>query len=506
MGNATTFQPIHEPEEERLVLSPVILGGQAISSTYWSAVGRLGEKGLGVVASVILARMLTPEDFGLFGLASVITGFAAMFSNIGVGSALIHKQDHLKENASAAFFMNLLIVASLAVMMAALAPWAVGFYGEPTVQPLIYVLASAFFIKSCSLIHRAYLQKFVRFKRLAIIQVASAMGYLAIAALLASTGFGVWSIALSIFAGHAIASILTLRLSDMPLSLELNWERWGSLFQYGRYLLGGTVAWYLLLNGDRFLIGKYLGVTALGLYAFAYNYSKLIPETIGPVLYDVMFPTFSALQNDYPAIRILLLKTTGLLAAVSFATLGLLIVTADQFVIVIFGEKWSAAIIPFQILLFSALSRTVATTVSCFFPAIGRPDITFYLSVGTLLLFVFGVWQALAFGLLYLALVVTFVFGLYQLLMVCLCCRIVELPLRQFAKSVLPALTASLLAAGTVYLANSYWLESVSLPNWVILSTLYLGLYTFFVRVLFPMEWREFVGISREVLFRFAAR
>ena len=486
--------------------SLVVSGDQAISSTFWSAVGRLGAKGVSIVTSVLLARLLTPEDFGLFGLASVIVGFVVMFRDIGVGAALVHKQEHLKENATAAFFMNLLVVTALAVVMAALAPWAAGFYEEPIVQPLVYVLAIGFFIQGSSVVHQAYLQKFLRLKRLAVIQITAAVGHLTVAALMASAGFGVWSISISILVNQIIWCVLSWKLSGMPLSLNLHRERWNELFRYGRYILGAGVLWYILLNGDNFLIGKYLGATALGVYAFAYNYSSLIPLTIGPILHDVIFPTFSALQHDYAEIRRLLLRTTGFLAACSFPIVGLLLVSADQFVIAIFGEKWSAAILPFRILLIFALLRTVSAAVGALFPAIGRPDISLYLGLGLLPFFAFGVWKALAFGVAYVALVVTILFSLSGLLQMYICCRIVQLSLSRFVKSLLPALTASVLAGAAVYLVNLHWLESISFLNWVILSTLYLGLYTFFIGVLFPTEWREFVGVLREVLFRFPAR
>ena len=97
MGNPETFQPIHDPTGATFVDSPLVSDSQAITSTIWSVVGRFGSKAVAIVSSVILARLLTPEDFGLFRLAGVITGFVVIFGDVGVGSALIYKQAHLKK-------------------------------------------------------------------------------------------------------------------------------------------------------------------------------------------------------------------------------------------------------------------------------------------------------------------------------------------------------------------------------------------------------------------------
>jgi O-antigen/teichoic acid export membrane protein len=315
------------------------------------------------IATVVLARMLTPADFGMVAMVTAITGLASAFADLGLSEATIQRKEITHDQISALFWINVAIGLGLTLITAALAPVMAWFNREPRLEDIAFLLSLTFLIGGLRVQPDALLKRQMRFSSLAIRDVASYLLAVPVAITMAWRGAGYWAI---------VALPLTVNLTQMMLSwVMVEWRpglprkdaQVGSMVAFG----GNVAASYLIFNlnrsADNVLIGWYWGATPLGLYSRAYNLLLLPVRQLNAPAASVAIPAFSKLQNDPERFARYYLRAINLITWISTPLFGFLFVAAQPIIILVLGAKWREAAPVFQILAISALGQMLFESI-----------------------------------------------------------------------------------------------------------------------------------------------
>jgi PST family polysaccharide transporter len=315
------------------------------------------------VATVVLARLLTPTDFGLVAMVTAVTGLGQAFADLGLSEATIQRQEISHEQVSALFWINVAIGLTLALIVVALAPVLAWFYREPRLVKIALVLSLTFLIGGLRVQHNALLRRQMRFGSMTIRDVTSYVVAVPVAIIMAWRGAGYWAI---------VALPLTENFTGMLLSwLMVRWvpgpprrgAKVGSMVAFG----GNVAASYLIINvnrsADSVLNGWYWGAHLLGLYSRAYNLLMLPVRQLSAPAGSVAVPTFSRLQNDPERFARYYLRLVNLMMWITTPIFGFLFVAAHPVILLVLGHQWGEAAPVFQILVISALGQLLFESI-----------------------------------------------------------------------------------------------------------------------------------------------
>ena len=350
---------------------------KVISGIGWSFGARVGQYAIGFVITVTLARLLTPSDFGLVAMVTVFAAFAALFGDMGLGAAIIQRQDIEERHLSSTFWLNIGAGLFIAAIIAACSPLIAWFYGQPILIPLTILISLNFIISSVSIVQNALLSKNMEFRRLAAINIAAITVSGGISIAMALIGFGVWSLVANSLLTAAITAAIMWHLSDWRPKLVCDFQAIRELFGFSANLMGFRIVNYWASNIDNLLIGKYVSSAALGVYSRAFELMLLPVNQLSWMLSRVMFPALSVIQDDKEKIKEIFLRANRAIALLSFPMMSGLLVVAKPFILAIYGEKWEEVIPILQIFCFLGLPRSVGTTLGWIYLSQGRTDLQF---------------------------------------------------------------------------------------------------------------------------------
>jgi O-antigen/teichoic acid export membrane protein len=339
---------------ERKGLTQQVLGG-----LFWTASGRAARSVLQILVLVVLARLVSPADFGVVSAALVVIGFSGIFAQLGLGPALVQRPDleprHLKTAFAASIYSGLLVGAVVWLS----APLVAQFFRMANLVPVLRVLAWCFPIKSLGVVSESLMQRELRFRWLAVRDVTSNfLGYGLVGPLLAWQGQGVWALVTAQLAYLGINTLMLL-IGRRPLvSLWLERKAFQELAFFGGGITVARVASYFALQGDNLVVGRWLGSVALGIYGRAYQLMAAPASAIGEVLDIVLFPAMAAVQGDVRRLSLAYRKGVSFIALVVLPVSVLLFGLAPELVAVLLGPKWTDVILPLQILAVGMLFRT----------------------------------------------------------------------------------------------------------------------------------------------------
>jgi O-antigen/teichoic acid export membrane protein len=373
----------------------------------WSATSQIARLLMQILITAILARLLTPSDFGLIAMVSVFSSFVSIFSSLGLPSAIVQKKEVNDEVLSSCFWINVGLGALLTVALAASAPLIAAFYSEPRLTLLVVFMSTTFFITSFGTVQSALLTKSMNFKALAVIGLCTIGISGPISVFLAFTGYGVWSLAWNIVLSAFITVVFTWIYSRWVPHFLPGLQGVKGLLGFGANLTGFNFVDYFARNMDNLLIGRFLGPTPLGFYNLAYNLLLFPLTNISSVVGSVMFPAFSIIQHDTQAVREAYVTANRYIAAVSFPLLIWVIVTAPQLIPAVFGPKWISAIPLVQILSLAAAEQSILTSIGWIYLSQGRTDILFKWGIFSAVLFVISFAVGLRWGVLGVAIAYT---------------------------------------------------------------------------------------------------
>lgn len=357
---------------------------KAIRSTVWVGLSTAGMTSLSLIKSIILARLLTPDHFGLMSACMVVIRAAEVFTETGLGPALIQRQARVEDAVPTAFSMQAARGVVLAAIVFALAPFVAEFYEQPRLTSLLEVLAAAMLLGGLSNLNTIALQKELRFRPLFRLQQAVAVTDLVVTVSLALLLRDVWALVLGQVVKAVVAVLLSYAL--LPGRPRFGWDRRiaRELLAYGRFITGVTVVVYVTTEIDNVVIGKVLGMQALGIYVVAYMLANLPATHLSKVISGVMFPAYSKLQDDRSLLLRAYLETTRVVATVALPLAVGLAVLADELVTLVYGQAWRQAATVLPLLCVFGALRAVSSTNGYVFNAIGKPQIPFFINLAKL--------------------------------------------------------------------------------------------------------------------------
>jgi len=379
------------------------LGTTAARAVMWNYVSFALGKVLVLVTMAVLARLLTPEDFGIVGFATVAITYLAVFKDLGLGAAIIQRSDDVEDSAQTVFVLNLILGVVLTVATALAAPAVAAFFEEPLVTPLLRVLAFTFVIEALGAIHIVLLRRDLAFRRKLIPDTGRAIVKGAVSIGTAATGFGVWALVWGQLAGVIASVILSWLVVAWRPTYRVRRDLVRPLLGYGMPLVATDIQFAIWQNLDYVFVGKYLGDAALGVYTLAYRLPELLVQSIWRVVAGAAFPLFSRLQHDRDLIRRGFLRTVRYTQIATVPLCLGLIVTAEPAVNVLFGERWSEAIPVLQVLALFTLVASIGYNAGDVYKAIGRPDLLAKVGGIDLIVLIPGLYVAASHSLLAVA-------------------------------------------------------------------------------------------------------
>ncbi len=360
----------------------------AIDGVKWTGVAAVFTSAVKLVQFAILAHYLSKSDFGLMAIVGTVIGFSALFIDFGINAAIIHKQDISKNQLSSLYWLNIFVSLFIFALLYGLAPVVAAFYSEQELIPIVRILAATFIITGLGNQYAVLLQKELKFKALAFINISAVIIGFLVALYLAIKGYGVYSLVYATLVTYGInagLNVLIGRRIHQPDFL-FSYEDIQSMLSFGFFQMGERSVNYLNSQFDILLIGKLFGTEVLGVYSIAKNISTKPYQVINPIVTKVTFPIMSKIQKETYRLRQLFLNVINYLCSINFPIYILVIFLAEDIVVNLFGEKWMDAVLILQILAFYRMFTSFGNSVGSLQLAKGRADLGFYWNVA---LFIF---------------------------------------------------------------------------------------------------------------------
>lgn len=314
---------------------------------------------LQMVVLAVLARLLSPADFGVVGAALIVIGVSSIVSQLGLGPALVQRPQLEQRHIDTAFVSSILMGLLLGAVVWLVAPVAADFFRIPTVKPVLRALAVVFPLDGAETVAESLMKRELRFRWLANLDVLSyGVGYGAIGITAALLGLGVWALVLGQIAQSAIMTVALL-LRQPPRSF-VRFERraFRELMYFGGGFTLAKIANQLAQQGDYLVVGRFLGPAPLGYYGRAYNLMSAPAAGFGTILDAVLFPAMAKVQSSAQRLAAVYRRGAALIALVVLPASTALVFLAPEVIHVVLGPRWTAVIVPFQILAVGMLFRT----------------------------------------------------------------------------------------------------------------------------------------------------
>jgi PST family polysaccharide transporter len=366
------------------------LAKASISGIKWSALTQFVAQIAQYGSFVVLARLLSPQDFGLVACATLVVNFVAMLNELGLGAALIQRSELRPGHLNACFWSNMAVGTLLALGVGASAGQVAGFFHSPATGPLLMALALGFPLMALAVVPKTLMEKALRFKELGLVDAGAAIANATTAVALAATGWGAWSLVAGTLVGYVIQVSALWPLAAWRPGLRFSTQELRELFSFGLNVLGTRLVGYVNANIDYVVIGRVLGPAALGVYSLAYKLVTWPMLKISHVVLRVMFPAFAQIQHDDEALRRHYVTLVGTLALVTYPLLAGLAVMAPEVLPVVFGPRWAAAAGPVQALCLAGAVKATVCSIGTVFLTKGRPDLEFRTNLlGTVMLAIY---------------------------------------------------------------------------------------------------------------------
>ena len=320
------------------------LTGRVVSAGIVTAVAQAIKFAINLGSAVVLARMLVPEDFGLIAMVTTITGFLRVFKDAGLSTATIQRDEITHAQVSNLFWINFTVSAALSLLVAALSPAIAWFYRDSRLVAVTLALAGTFVLGGAVVQHQALLNRQMRFKAIAAIEILSAFFGLIVGIVMARAGYQYWSLVGMQLCAGLTELIITLAISRWRPGAPKRQAGTRSLVHFGASLTVASVFRRIATGMDSLLIGRWYGADAVGLYTRgAILLMRPIDQLITP-LESVFTPVLSRLQNDPDRYRRTFLQVYGAIALISFPAAGLFMALSRPIVLALLGPKWQQVI------------------------------------------------------------------------------------------------------------------------------------------------------------------
>lgn len=329
------------------------LKDKAISGVKWNAIGRFSTQGVNFIIGLILARLLSPSDYGTVGMVGIFFAIAQTFIDSGFGSALIRKNDCNDADYSTAFYFNVLVGLVCSLLLSIGSPYIASFFKAPILVALIKVMSLNLFISSFAIVHTARLTHSVDFKSQSIINLVTAIISGSCGILLAYNGFGVWSLAFQHVIGSIVRVVLLVIITKWLPHFHFSKVSFKYLFGFGSKILISSLLHTIYSNLTTVLIGKFYNAKDLGFYTRGQTLAAFPSSNVNSIIQSVSYPVLAKMQDDENHMIDSYRKLISLTSMVIFFGMFLLAAIAEPLIKTLLTEKWLDAVKYLQIFCFA---------------------------------------------------------------------------------------------------------------------------------------------------------
>lgn len=358
---------------------------KTLSGIKWQVFNKIAQKVISVATFAVLARVLEPTVFGLFAAAFIAIDALQFFKSFGLDSALIHRKNETVEEAIRSANTAFYIIQSWGVLLFLVAvlaaPLAGHFFKDPKLIPIIQALGIIFIFTCFSKVPTTLLQKNLKFKEIMAMDFAGSIVNSAFAIVLAIITRNVWGLVFAYILKQITITALSWYFSGFKLKWTFDRKIAKELFGYGKFMIGLNLLWFFGHHMNDLVVGRMLGVTVLGYLVLAENIGNFINTHFTALIANVMFPAYSSIQHDKSAVKRAYLKTIKFVTLVSAPFSVFLICLADEFVHILYGEKWLAIVPLIQMFGITQLMIPITWCSGPIFLGCGKPKYTFYMAL-----------------------------------------------------------------------------------------------------------------------------
>lgn len=321
--------------------------------------GKVAHALLHVAVLAILARLLTPAEFGVVSAALIVIGLSAIVSQVGLGPALVQRHELERRHIDTAFIASVVLGIVLGAALWVGAPLAALFFRIDEVGPVLRGLAWLFPIQGLATVALSLMRREFRFRWLANLEVLSyGVGYGGVGITTALLGWGVWALVAGNLAQSAVKTVMLLKDQPPRITAKPEWSAFKDLMYFGGGFTVAKIANQVAQQGDYLIVGRFLGPAALGYYGRAYNLMSAPASGFGKILDSVLFPTMARVQSEPQRLAAAYRRGIALIALIVVPSSAALILLAPEVIHVVLGARWTAVVAPFQILAVGMLFRT----------------------------------------------------------------------------------------------------------------------------------------------------
>ena len=370
---------------------------KAASGMVWTSIQKFASIGISFISGIILARLLTPYDYGCIGMLSIFMVVAESFIGGGFATALIQKKRPTQEDYSTIFFWNLGMAVVMYAVLFFCAPAIARFYNIPLLGSVLRVQGLVLFFYAFNIIQRNQLRKNLNFKVLSIVTLTTSILSLAITISMAYKGFGVWALVTQQLLLAAIPSLVFWFYVKWRPVWVFSWKSFKELFSFGFYVFLAHVVNQLGQKIQGLLIGKFYNPSIMGYYSKAEGTEKLASNSISSIMTQVTYPLYAEVQDNKAVMSNMIKRLTMTLAYITFPLMFILLLCAKPIFVLLYSDKWLQSVPYFQVLCFAGLAGCLQAVNLQPIMAIGKAKL---MLCWTLFKRVFGI-SAMVIGLVW---------------------------------------------------------------------------------------------------------
>jgi PST family polysaccharide transporter len=335
---------------------------------------------LSIGTITLLARILTPEDFGIVALGLVFVNLFYSLQDFGIIPALIQRDSRVDESISTGLSLRWIVTLIVASFVIVLSPFIAGFFGNPPLESVLIALTLNLFVLSFGFTSQTVLMRSMRFSELSVAFVVQYAVYSVTSISLAFFGFSFWSLVLGTLSG-SLSYVLVLRTYERSrFGLKMDIQLMRELLGFGKYVLVTGLMLFVVFNVDQIVIARVMGLAGLGVFVIAVRFGRTLGEQIASTVSKVMFPTMARMKDDPKRLGNAYVHSLRMVALVALPLSVLLSALASMFVQIVLGSAWLAVVVPLSILSFQGFLNALQPSSSNVLAAIGKPNYVAMLS------------------------------------------------------------------------------------------------------------------------------
>ena len=468
---------------------------RVVKSGFWMVGSRFIQQVSYLVRTVVLARLLSPNDFGLFGIALLMLHMLDTFTQTGFRQALIQKKENIRTYLDSAWTIELIKSLIIAAILFFAAPYISIFFRSQNTADILKVISLCLVVRGMTNIAVVYFEKEFKFHKYFAYNTVWSIVDLVVAVSVALFYRNVWALVFGRLAGEIARCAMSYIIDSYRPKISFNFEKTKELFIFGKWMFGVSILSFLFLQGDDFFVGRIIGASSLGIYQMAYLLSNLPATEITQIFHQITFPAYSKLQDNVPKLRHNFFRTIKLVTLVTMPVSIFMIIMAYDLINVLLGEKWLAMVYIFQLLCIIGAIRSITANFVAIFLGVKRPDIQAKISIINVIILGISIYPLIMkFGLAgavyarFLTLVSLF-YAWPNVL------KILQTSFSKIIKAIIYPVIGSVVMAGVVLIAKNLF-TVVTFP--VLFFLLIVAALSYAMSLLF-VDWIFNIGIKEEV-------